>query len=426
MKPCSLLIATSSLLLCHFDAANPSSYPTINRSFSVYGHGLQDKAFFLSLISDLKKHTYYPYSVDLYLKSFRLYECHCSMGMAGSHCRFMSDNTRTKMENLIVGHVSSHSMTSIRMLSLGAGGCLQDLILVIRLALLGLTSIHLEVVDTSFDNDAYFDLVRLLKKLAEAYEISITTNSSDSVTKIDAKRGFNLVYAIDYENHEPCLGLESLGVAEFLHTNANADTSTTSSRGTIDLIKAANLATSPNALVVMSYGKNIISLTPNTASSTFSGLKLLSQIYRNQEPSGSFYLNADISNLLVDLQCLVRLKRPLLINRDIVSEEDRDSVNVFLARLGLPPEFTDDAAVIAAFGEKSEGKCLVLDYTKFDPREGEAPVPQMYQSPNLSIVRIDSSKSTPGDTHVAVYPGPSIFANVADTISYALSGCEVS
>lgn len=419
----SLQFATLLLFFSHCGLIHSTATSWLNFSRCLYydqslnNRSPHDKSFFSSLANSPIKHLFIYMRGETFLKDFDLYECSCYG--TGAHNRFARGNSRTKVENLIVDHVSKHSMDSIRILSLGAAGCLQDLILAAKLAEVGLQSIHLTLVDTPFRDKCYQDLVRFLKELEKAYDITITSNKFASIMEIDAREKFNLVYAIDYEDYSCYRDYSSRKLP-----GRTGYFSERPYRAAIDLIKAASLATSPNALAVMSHGTDIVSLTPNTAESYSVEFKPLSQLYYDLELFDSFYLNADISNLSFNLDLFSRLKKPLLINKDIVSENDRDSVTALLNHLEVPHEFVDDATVLARFGqEHQKQKCLVVDYTVFDARKGETPIPQRYQSPNFSIVRIDFSwvGRRKGCFPIDIYPSRFTLQSITKEIRRALS-----
>lgn len=317
-------------------------------------------------------------------------------------------DSHAEVKDLIVNHVSKHvskhPTDSIRMLSLSTGSYAEDLSLFAKLAeaKIGLPPIHLALVDLSFDECAYCDLIYYIERMEKAYGISISISGFVSAAEIDPDEEFDVVYAIDYEDRGPHFGhpKELPGRAEFFTRKPY--------RAVTDLIKAANLATSANALVIMSHGKDIISLTPNTAKSQLTELKSLFQLSCDLEVFDFFYLNAGISNVLFNLECLAHLKKLLFINEDIVLKKDRGDVAAFLKHLGIAHEFINDASIVSRLEkEPQDKKCLVVDYTIFDETKREAPVPQIYQSPNFSIVRIDGAKSNIlHDWCVAIYPSP--------------------
>ena len=77
------------------------------------------------------------------LEGTEMKECHCL-----SHHRFKANNIRVKTENVIIQHIIKHLMGQpVRILSLGPGAYLQDLMIILRLAEAGIKSIHITFVE---------------------------------------------------------------------------------------------------------------------------------------------------------------------------------------------------------------------------------------------------------------------------------------
>ena len=94
--------------------------------------------------------------------------------------------------------------------------------------------------------------------MKRAYGIRLNCQIFKSVD--EATGLFNIVCAIDYKDYEPYLDYSDRKRMErdVLFTEKPYLAAT-------DLIEAANLASEKNALVIMSYGRDILSQTPETA-----------------------------------------------------------------------------------------------------------------------------------------------------------------
>ena len=345
-----------------------------------------------------------------------LFECTCKV--TNSHNRILPGNTRTKMEHLIVSHIKKTYLNQkqIRLLSLGAGGCLQDLILVAKLAASGVDSIHITLVepeftergDTTFDiqnhNNAYQEFDCLLKRMQQVYGTNLTL-SWNKACKIDAvHEKFDLVYAIDYDDY---------GIHDYSDRKLDGREKTVGDeayQAGLDLIKASNLTESiQDALVIMSHGKNIISLTPATASCHFDDMRPYTDFNKSKNKIGAFYINADMNLVLLNLQSLMNhLSSPLLINQSIIGSKDRVHITTFLARHRIDHKYIDDHFAPDHFKEIA-APVWILDYVFFDTKKGEVAVEERYADCNVWVVRCDREQffaarnTNPADYHQA-YP----------------------
>ena len=80
------------------------------------------------------------------------------------HHRFLPNNIRVKVENAIIEHIVKHLLDSpVRILSLGSGAYLEDLMILLRLAERGIKCIHLAMVEPNPCSKAYPDCLYLEK-----------------------------------------------------------------------------------------------------------------------------------------------------------------------------------------------------------------------------------------------------------------------
>ena len=180
-------------------------------------------------------------------------ECHCQ-----SHHRFAPNNIRVKTENVIVQHIiKTCEEKSVRMLSLGPGAYLQDLMIVLRLVEAGIKSLHLTLVEPNPCSTAYQDFKFFLEKLSLVYDMDyISYCSFTDINQVGCDKEFDVIYAIDYKE---CNSTEYL--REHLHDEENNDAipGLDSNKAAWDLIKATKLLTlKDHGLVIVSKCKEIL------------------------------------------------------------------------------------------------------------------------------------------------------------------------
>ena len=188
------------------------------------------------------------------LEGTEMKECHCL-----SHQRFTPNNIRVKTENVIVHHIiKTCTEKSVRMLSLGPGAYLQDLMIVLRLVEAGIKCIHVTLVEPNPCWTAYQDFKFYLEKMALVYDMDyISYSSFTDIDQVGCDKQFDVIYAIDYKE---CSSTEYL--REHLHDEENGDDEMLrldSDKSAWDLIKATKLLTSKNhGLVIVSKCKEIL------------------------------------------------------------------------------------------------------------------------------------------------------------------------
>ena len=184
-------------------------------------------------------------------------ECYCK-----SHHRFLPNNIREKMQNAIIRHIVKHYKdVPVHIMSLGAAGCLQDLMIILKLAEAGLKSIHITMVEPFPCRNAYPDFKFFINKIKTIFRMEdITSESYTDISQLDINEHFDIIYAIDYDE---CNSKEYL--LEHKHLNLHNDEIKTSDpdKPTLDLIKVARYLTShEHGLIIASRKKHIVHMTP--------------------------------------------------------------------------------------------------------------------------------------------------------------------
>jgi hypothetical protein len=340
-----------------------------------------------------------------------LYESSCS-----SHDRFAPDNIRIKMEDLMVDYVVKRLLPKapakilslismlcyyiakwcisdipVRILCIHPDGCLQELMLVARLAEEGAEYIQLVLVDPEYTcAESYLDLVYFLKKIKEAYGIRLDCQVLESVDGVKSANEpvFDIVYAISYDYYYPYLINPHLICDEERFTTKRY-------LAAIELMNAATLAKNEldPPLIIMSKDGNIISLAHRTAKSSFPEFRSLSELTHDLCLVDSFYLNSDVSNLIINLEYFISLNKPLLINTAIIQEDHMSVVANFLDRYNITCRFIDDDDAVRKFQNNPRSKFAILDYTIFHPKNSMTSVSKAYLEPNLYVVRLDLVKA---------------------------------
>ena len=194
-----------------------------------------------------------------FLKGTAMKECHCR-----SHHRFLPNNTRVKMENAVIHHVVKYLKEKpVRMMSLGVGAFLQDLMIILKLAEAGIKSIDIAMVEPNPCLKAYPDFKYFVNKIRVLYGMKyISVKTYLDINELDSKDRFDVIYAIDYDE---CNSIEYLH--EHRHIEVHNDEVQTSDpeKPTWDLIKVSNFLTPEHhGLIIASKLKHILHMTPQS------------------------------------------------------------------------------------------------------------------------------------------------------------------
>ena len=193
----------------------------------------------------------------LKLRGTSMKECHCR-----SHNRFLPNNVRLKVENSIVQHILKHLMDkSVRILSLGTGAYLQDLMIILRLAEGGIKSIHIAMVDPYPCMKAYPDFKYFVEKIKTVYEMKeIIVSNYPDINEVDHEEAFDVIHAIDFDD---CNSKAYLNEHRHIEVHNDAVKNSDPDKPTWDLIKTSKYLTSEeHGLIITSKGKHVLHKTP--------------------------------------------------------------------------------------------------------------------------------------------------------------------
>jgi hypothetical protein len=143
--------------------------------------------------------------------SFTLQECWCAEPDF-FHCRVLKDNTRSKAENQIVEAIEKLEGKTIRMLSLGPGFLLQELMILARLSQnqeirkkrIEFTIRDIEPIeprDKLKKAKALHDLRSFISRFNQVYSMDIVLDYEiENIPTHEKDKTFDIVYAIDYDD----------------------------------------------------------------------------------------------------------------------------------------------------------------------------------------------------------------------------------
>ena len=192
------------------------------------------------------------------LRGTSMKECHCR-----SHHRFLPNNIRVKVENAIIEHIIKHLLDNpVRILSLGSGAYLEDLMILLRLAERGIQCIHIAMVEPNPCSKAYPDFKYFVEKIQAIYGMKeISCSNYTDIDQVDSSQEFDVIYAIDYDM---CDSQEYLREHRHVEVHNNEIPSSDPDKPTCDLIKASKYLTSEeHGLVIASKCRHILHKTPN-------------------------------------------------------------------------------------------------------------------------------------------------------------------
>lgn len=133
------------------------------------------------------------------LYSFNLWECHCSNLR---HARFEPDNLRTKFEaaflNNIINRFTNKS-AKLRILSIGYGGALQDLVIIAQLAHAGYTHIEWYMVET---NPKLFPQVFILDSYVRHWQNEYNKDINNKKSKKKLEISIRKVYYFKHSHFQ--------------------------------------------------------------------------------------------------------------------------------------------------------------------------------------------------------------------------------
>ena len=192
-----------------------------------------------------------------FLRGTSMKECHCR-----SHHRFIPNNIRVKMQNAIIQHIIKHFIDKpVRIMSLGAGAFLQDLMIILKLAEAGINAVDIALVEPNPCLKAYPDFKYFVNKIRVIYKMKyISVKTYLDINEVDPNDQFDIIYAIDYDE---CNSKDYLHEHRHIEIHNNETPSLNPDKATWDLIKVSKfLAFEDHGLIIVSKLKHILHMTP--------------------------------------------------------------------------------------------------------------------------------------------------------------------
>ena len=325
---------------------------------------------------------------DFCLLNSHLSECACAQ--TAEHNRLKEGNTRTIVEQQLVTHITTHFKNqSVRILSFGAGGLLQELRLVAILIKNGFTNIHLTMVDLLDNNACFEDLQTLFEKIKTFYpDVQLTYENLKSIYEVGSDPCFDVIYAVDNETFDTTYH----DYSGKQNDSRKRDFSTKEYINTIDLIKALTLLSNDDkAIAMMSRGYDVVSFTQNALPIRYESFVNLAQLNCNPKEIDYFYLNTSLSNLVYNLTYLNKAGKTLIINKQIILPSDQSHVEKLLQKFAIPYEIREEKEVLIKLNQP-QIKTFIMDYTIYDPKKNENPIQNEYKNLNICTVRYNWNK----------------------------------
>lgn len=305
-------------------------------------------------------------SGNLILKNTELSECICINTRA--HFRFEEGNTRSKIENAIINSAKSFPQNiALSILSIGSGGLLQDLIILFRLILNGYNDIRITCVEPEWTNEKNKESCRQFETIIAGLNQYLGTNIEcifyNDIDEVQYAH-FDIIYAIDYDN----LFLNKDYSSRQLPGHEGNFTQEPY-KAAMAFIKGFNLNDKLEAFGAYSQGKvaNILSVTNPVEANLF-------EIVNHENPYTQYCINASLEVLVMYLPFFIAEKKPLLINDEIMSADDKDYVEAMLDRLDIQNRYFNYAnCKKSGINPTPNEYTLVVDGMAFDTSRNETP-----------------------------------------------------
>lgn len=361
----------------------------------------------------------------------------CSCCQSNAHNRLIEGNSRTTIEQDIdvrVEQLARYNKTEITILSVGSGGLLQELFMLLKLSSLGFKKIKLVMLDPIYKSpsgqilDAQTALrliANRIQKLCESTApVEIDLQFHSQFNDLPTTDKFDVIYAIDYDEIDSLRdnSLRELpgqrtakthriqiqfvfddGTQEEPISWECEDTShekaDTEYQAAIDFLKSLVLLKDSDSFAALSRGKDITTYScDNTQISKTEDAKTITELLRDTNTSANFdtiYIHSNIATLIYNLDFLSASKgSALLINKNLINEEDRSWVDALLKRYNIKPLYINEstsARILAApqFGHR----ILIVDYSVYDERKNEKILPGRFaiEEKHVSIIRTNAT-----------------------------------
>lgn len=300
----------------------------------------------------------WEYYKDNHLKDSQISECCCQ---DGSHNRFSSGNSRAPTEQAIIDKVlkiSQSEAAAIKLLSLGAGSYLQDLIILCRLVFLKIKSKNIQLVcvepravpnypteqeikqsDSRYMNKGYSkviisgrrerELINIIEKINKATGFNIQVEFYKSIDGLPKNCSFDGVYAIDYDSLRLGGNHSTQCHHEIIEDDPYYD-------ALIALMKSLTLLKKDrNAFAAFSIHEQVNWFTGYDLSPSSQSLPCLS----TNNIFDSYAFNASLAPFLYYLPFFINEKKPLVFNEVIVNPQDKTLLIAVLEQFQLGYSF---------------------------------------------------------------------------------------
>ncbi|PWY53794.1 hypothetical protein DGG96_20425 [Legionella qingyii] len=298
-----------------------------------------------------------------------LHECWCVVTHA--HSRSTFSNIRAKYEERILSAVESNDKKSIiRLLSLGSGGLFQDLMILLKLYYHGYKNIELDCIETG-NNQAQQEILQAIINRLNQNGANIRVRHFKTVEERKAKTGnsqaeCDVVYAIDFDNIAAVLGKDfSKRQLQYRSRDSFAD-----EYCPLFLGAYAELKKSASSLFLLTFGKNYISHCGESADVYCDEFD---HQFERRIPSHAYhdyyYINANLSSILLHLPFLKAKNKPLLINEEILNPSTTEALKRILTKHNIS-YLIASAADIGTKLDEEAATVLIIDDSIHDSNLG--------------------------------------------------------
>ncbi|KTD04776.1 hypothetical protein Lgor_0858 [Fluoribacter gormanii] len=298
-----------------------------------------------------------------------LYECWCAVTQA--HSRSSFSNIRAKYEERILSAVASNDKKStIRLLSLGSGGLFQDLMILLKLYYHGYKNLELDCIETD-NNQAQQEILQAIINRLNQNGANIRVRHFKTVEERKANTDISqaecdVVYAIDFDDIGAVIG-KDFSKRQLKFRNRD---SLTDEYYPLFLGAYAELKKSASSLFLLTFGKNYIAHCGESADVYCDEFD--HQFERRIPPHAYhdyYYINANLSSILLHLPFLKAKNKPLLINEEILNPSTTAALKKILAKHKISYVIASTADIGKKLDEEA-ATVLVIDDSIHDSNLG--------------------------------------------------------
>ncbi|MBA2711200.1 MAG: hypothetical protein H0U57_11485 [Tatlockia sp.] len=317
------------------------------------------------------------------LRKTSIGECCCN---DNNHNRFLLGNNRRKIENLVMERIANFTTRdNINLLSIGSGKFLQDLIIIFRLSLLGHKKINMVCIETRLEKKACSQFKAIIAAVNLYCETEIFLHFYENIDEIPENlRNFDVVYSIDYDNLNLAKDYSSRKLPGRIGTFK-----VPAYIASIAVIKGLSLLNEEkDAFGAFSQQTNV-SIFCASHNDLPTATNIENFIYR-PNLFAQYCINSSIEVLLYHLSFFIMEQKPLLINEEIISAEDKPFLEAMFNKFNITYSFFNYSDCINNIDKLLGSKItLVVDMMAFDTWKNEKPELEGFEGKNISVLRID-------------------------------------